>query len=296
MRKITAILFVAFLAAGAFALNAKVISVKGKVEVQEAGMWIPLEKGDIVEKGTVISTGFNSEAVLSVSNSNFTLGPLTRITIENLVSTGTKDNTQIYIDSGSISANVSGKDGKRAGFKVRSPVATASVRGTAFTLTSSGKLSVMEGLVAFGASESDEPSVDDSSNDVEEQANAEVAESSDSSASSGSDGESAGDQGHANAFASTSDVGGEGVPVAAGQKSKVSASTGGSPTSPRAEMAKASTGGTSNTVPASTVNSVAAGSSSAAPSTPEAPVTTPTGGLSVNVNVTGSLVVNCEFK
>lgn len=40
------------------------------------------------------------------------------------------------------------------GFKVRSPVATASVRGTSFSVTSSGKLSVTDGLVGFLPAES----------------------------------------------------------------------------------------------------------------------------------------------
>ena len=90
MKKIPALVFVSVSLFSVNALTATVVSVKGKVEIQEAGMWIDLQKGDVLEKGTVISTGFNSSAVLSVSNSSINLGPLTRVTIENLVST--KDN------------------------------------------------------------------------------------------------------------------------------------------------------------------------------------------------------------
>lgn len=155
----------AFCAANVSALEATVVSVKGKVEIQEAGMWVSLEEGDTVEKGTIISTGFNSEAVLSVKESNFTLGPLTRITVEDLTSAGTKDNTQLFIDSGSISVAVDSAEGRRTGFKVRSPVATASVRGTEFKISSSGRLSVSQGLVSFGPSESSKPEI---TPDVEE--------------------------------------------------------------------------------------------------------------------------------
>lgn len=265
MKKFLALVLVSVSLFTVNALTATVVSVKGKVEIQEAGMWVALQKGDVLEKGTVISTGFNSSAVINVSNSSINLGPLTRVTIENLVSTKDKDTTQLYIDSGSLAANVSGKDGKRAGFKVRSPVATASVRGTSFVVSSSGKLSVSEGLVAFGASESDGPSVVATAPAVQPTETA-VAETPEGV-----------DQGHANAFASTADVGGEGVPVAAGQSSKA-ASNGSTPSSPRAEMAKASVGGVDNTVTVSAQHSVAAGSAAAS------------SGVASNLSTSGSVV------
>ena len=143
--------FAVFAGFSASALEAKFVSIEGKVEILEGGMWIPVEEGDIIqERGVVISTGFKSNAVVSVKGTNFTLGPLTRITIENMVAMENKDSTQIYIDSGSLKANVSSSDGRKVGFKVRSAVATASVRGTEFKVTSSGRLSVTQGLVSFG--------------------------------------------------------------------------------------------------------------------------------------------------
>ena len=130
--------FAVFAGFSASALEAKFVSIEGKVEILEGGMWIPVEEGDIIqERGAVISTGFKSNAVVSVKGTNFTLGPLTRITIENMVAMENKDSTQIYIDSGSLKANVSSSDGRKVGFKVRSAVATASVRGTEFKVTSS---------------------------------------------------------------------------------------------------------------------------------------------------------------
>ena len=301
MKKLIAAILVSFAVFSVNALSATVLSVKGKVEIQEAGMWVALQKGDVVEKGTVISTGFSSEAVLSVSNSSISLGPLTRVTIENLVSTNDKDTTQLYIDSGTLAAKVSGKDGKRAGFKVRSPVATASVRGTSFVVSSSGKLSVSEGLVAFGAAESSSASVVEDA--PAEAPAAKADESAAASATAEATGDSAAapegtenaDQGHANAFASTADVGGEGVPVAAGQSSQASVS-GGSPSSPRAELAKSSAGGKSNTVAVSVLNAVAAGSAAASSDSAAASsdsvaaavtneVTKTTGSLSISVSL-----------
>ncbi|MCQ2248073.1 MAG: FecR domain-containing protein [Treponema sp.] len=186
MKKLSVVfvaLAAAFCAVNASALEATVVSVKGKVEIQEAGLWVSLEEGDTVEKGTIISTGFNSEAVLSVKESNFTLGPLTRITVEDLTSAGAKDNTQLFIDSGSISVAVDSAEGRRTGFKVRSPVATASVRGTEFKLSSSGKITVHQGLVSFGPSESSKPEI---TPDVEEKAEVKAEEAKVESAPSSS--------------------------------------------------------------------------------------------------------------
>ena len=130
--KKTILAFVFALAAviSANALDATVLSVKGKVEVQKGEEWVPVKAGDIISKGSVISTGFKSEAVIKVKESKFTLSPLTRITIEKLSSTKAKDNTQLYLDSGSVGFDVKKSENKKVGFKVRSPAATASVRGT----------------------------------------------------------------------------------------------------------------------------------------------------------------------
>lgn len=310
MKKLLAILIAAFSMFCANALDASVVSVKGKVEVQEAGTWVALTKGDVIEKGSVISTGFNSEVVIAVKSSTFTLGPLTRATIENLVAKRDRDNTQLYIDSGSVTASVSGDNGRRASFKVRSPVATASVRGTSFSVSSSGKLSVSEGLVAFGSAESESPVVDTESVDEPE------AESASS------------DPGHGNALTSTSDVGGEGVPVAAGQKS-VANTVSSTPSSPMAEFAKVSSGSAGNAAitvsagqrsimnpvsntpsspfssfsssasldtvkPLSSQNGVSSGNSEiATPGDDDTPVT---GAIAVDVKPTGSISVSVEFE
>lgn len=230
--------FAAFAGFSASALEAKFVSIEGKVEILEGGMWIPIEEGDIIqEKGAVISTGFKSNAVVSVKGTNFTLGPLTRITIENMVAMENKDSTQIYIDSGSLKANVSSSDGRKVGFKVRSAVATASVRGTEFKVTSSGRLSVTQGLVSFGgpeASSAEISKIEDNSTDVvpSEESNAGTV----ASANETSDGNVAAEE-HPKStpFTSSAEVGEKnGVPVFAGQNSK-SDVTASRPSNPHAE-------------------------------------------------------------
>ena len=237
--------FAVFAGFSASALEAKFVSVEGKVEILEGGMWIPVEEGDIIqERGAVISTGFKSNAVVSVKETNFTLGPLTRITIENMVAMENKDSTQIYIDSGSLKANVSSSDGRKVGFKVRSAVATASVRGTEFKVTSSGRLSVTQGLVSFGGPEASSAEVaksEDNSTDVapSEESNAGTV----ASANETSDGNVAAEEHpESTPFTSSAEVGAKnGVPVFAGQDSK-SDVTASRPSNPHAEKVAAVSG------------------------------------------------------
>lgn len=237
--------FAVFAGFSASALEAKFVSIEGKVEILEGGMWIPVEEGDIIqERGAVISTGFKSNAVVSVKGTNFTLGPLTRITIENMVAMENKDSTQIYIDSGSLKANVSSSDGRKVGFKVRSAVATASVRGTEFKVTSSGRLSVTQGLVSFGGPEASSAEVaksEDNSTDVasSEESNAGTV----ASANETSDGNIAAEEHpESTPFTSSAEVGEKnGVPVFAGQDSK-SDVTASRPSNPHAEKVAAVSG------------------------------------------------------
>lgn len=237
--------FAVFAGFSASALEAKFVSIEGKVEILEGGMWIPVEEGDIIqERGVVISTGFKSNAVVSVKGTNFTLGPLTRITIENMVAMENKDSTQIYIDSGSLKANVSSSDGRKVGFKVRSAVATASVRGTEFKVTSSGRLSVTQGLVSFGGPEASSAEVaksEDNSTDVasSEESNAGTV----ASANETSDGNVATEEHpESTPFTSSAEVGEKnGVPVFAGQDSK-SDVTASRPSNPHAEKVAAVSG------------------------------------------------------
>lgn len=237
--------FAVFAGFSASALEAKFVSIEGKVEILEGGMWIPVEEGDIIqERGAVVSTGFKSNAVVSVKGTNFTLGPLTRITIENMVSMENKDSTQIYIDSGSLKANVSSSDGRKVGFKVRSAVATASVRGTEFKVTSSGRLSVTQGLVSFGGPEASSAEVaksEDNSTDVapSEESNAGTV----ASANETSDGNVAAEEHpESTPFTSSAEVGEKnGVPVFAGQDSK-SDVTASRPSNPHAEKVAAVSG------------------------------------------------------
>lgn len=136
----------------AVAMDAAVVSVTGKVEVQKGETWVPVKAGDVLKKGDVISTGFKSSAELKMNDAQVTVGALARVTIEKLASNDVKDETSLFVDSGKISANVQRTTDKRVNFKVSSPVATASVRGTGFDFLVD-ELYTREGSVVFGISE-----------------------------------------------------------------------------------------------------------------------------------------------
>lgn len=111
-------------------MQATVVSSKGKAEVQRAGQWVAVSTGTTLSKGDVIQTGFKSELILKIKNTTVTVAPLSRITIEQLAEKSDKDETKLFLDTGSLKSNVQKTADRRTGFTVRSPVATASVRGT----------------------------------------------------------------------------------------------------------------------------------------------------------------------
>ncbi len=132
------------------AMEGTVVSVTGKVEVESPSGWKALKEGDIVNSGLVISTGFRSKAVLKVAGSLITVDPLTRLTLEQLSESGDAHSTEVFLDLGTIGANVKTAENKRVNFRVNTPVATASVRGTAFRM-GLDSLKVTEGTVSFVA-------------------------------------------------------------------------------------------------------------------------------------------------
>lgn len=124
-------------------------SVVGKVEVQVNESWIQVKNGDILSSGSVISTGFKSSAVLYIGDSLIEVRALTRLTIEEIVEQNQNYNTTMFLDAGSIKADIKKSENKRVGFKVRTTVATASVRGTSGEIYSDGTLVCLSGKWAI---------------------------------------------------------------------------------------------------------------------------------------------------
>jgi len=117
------------------ALDGQVVTVNGKVEIQDTnGTWKSLKAGDPLTAGSMISTGFKSEATVKLGASILTIKPLTRMTLTQLIEKEDIVNTELYLEVGNVKAEVNSLNNKKNGFTVKSPVATASVRGTIFEL------------------------------------------------------------------------------------------------------------------------------------------------------------------
>jgi len=145
--------FVLSLVAATFAsaadLEATVVKITGKAEIQKDGAWVALSVGQVLPVGATVSTGFRSELQLKIGPSTVAVKALTRLTIKDLVQTGGAAKTDLYLAVGKISAEVNKSDTvTEQKFTVGSPVSTASVRGTSFTFDGVN-LSVQRGVVDF---------------------------------------------------------------------------------------------------------------------------------------------------
>ncbi len=123
----------------------------GRVQFQvPGGNWSPVEKGIVIPVSATISTGFQSRAVLESPRSTIVVQPLTRLTIDELQSRDSGSRTSLSLRTGRISAVVKKNDTEPTRFQVKSPIATAAVRGTQFSFNGF-QLQVEEGLVAFSS-------------------------------------------------------------------------------------------------------------------------------------------------
>ena len=134
MRKIIVIaMFAGVSLLSVMAQEASFSEVNGKVEYQTGSdTWKPARPGDKVGKGVVISTGFKSTAVLMIGKSSISIKPLTRMTLEDIVKTEGGTQSQLFLLAGRVKADIPPQPGQTTEFKVKSPTATASVRGTGF--------------------------------------------------------------------------------------------------------------------------------------------------------------------
>jgi hypothetical protein len=149
MRSALVVFFAALIVAGvAFAQDAVFTQVSGKVEVNPGSGWKPAAVGSAVAKGAMISTGFDSTAVIDVGQSTVSVRPLTRMSLEELVQQPGSQTTSLFLRTGKVSAQVKTAEGLKQDFKLRSPVSTAAVRGTSFTYDGQS-VQVSQGVVEF---------------------------------------------------------------------------------------------------------------------------------------------------
>jgi hypothetical protein len=129
------------------AQTATVDRISGKVEYRlGGGGWEPAEVGLTLPLNATISTGFGASAVLNLGSSVLEVRQLTRLTIEELADNGLT--ADVFVPVGTVRASVNASAGRRADFRVRTPLSTASVRGTEFE-TNGWQLAVANGIVEF---------------------------------------------------------------------------------------------------------------------------------------------------
>ncbi|UTC63502.1 FecR domain-containing protein [Treponema sp. OMZ 787] len=140
MKKIFIIISLICLSLSLTAMNGEVIAVKGKAEIKKGGHWLPAKAGNKIEAGSMISTGFKSELTLKIDGSVITVRPMTRLTIEEITQKNEAVSSEVYLNVGSVKADIKPASTKKVEFKVKTPVATASVRGTSGEIGSDGLL------------------------------------------------------------------------------------------------------------------------------------------------------------
>lgn len=114
----------------------EVTSISGDAEVKvSGGDWAPASTGMHLFQGDQISTGpFSSATLLFPDDSVVTLKEMTEILCSTLLRQGNGLRAQIALRVGEVSATVNPEKVVTSDFSVSSPVATAGVRGTTFTV------------------------------------------------------------------------------------------------------------------------------------------------------------------
>lgn len=130
-------------------IEAVVSSASGDVEIQDPGAsWREASVGDRLEPGTRISTGFGANASIEIGENVLRVRALTRLTLEELVESEDQVDTDVLLEIGRVRGEVRSGQDRRQEFRLRSPTATASVRGTSFDFDGNN-LEVDEGFVTI---------------------------------------------------------------------------------------------------------------------------------------------------
>jgi hypothetical protein len=116
-------------AVSAFA-EIKVISVKGTAAYKKGGQWTPLQAGTALAVGTKVSTGVRSNVVINVNGHTVTVYQLTIMKISESVENATSSTTRIGLRRGAVRTKIAHDARIKTVFKVSTPVATSSVRGS----------------------------------------------------------------------------------------------------------------------------------------------------------------------
>ncbi len=125
--------------------------INGKAAYKDSQQWRPLAINQKLEVGTKISTGAHSSVVLNIDGSKVTIRQLSMVRINHNMASFRESNTNLGLKYGAINAKVKKIGAVRTQFKISTPVATSSVRGTeeevSFGPQSGMIVKVLEGAV-----------------------------------------------------------------------------------------------------------------------------------------------------
>jgi len=156
MKQIAVLIFILLGAGFLFAQSpgAVIREMTGTVELKKSSSsnWVAAKAGDKVEKSTIISTGFKSTAILGVGSSTIMVRPLTRLSLEELMSQEQTETINISLNTGRMKVEINAPAGGKTNATFQSPSATASVRGTSFNMDPVS-IQVLTGAVSFSASD-----------------------------------------------------------------------------------------------------------------------------------------------
>jgi hypothetical protein len=116
--------------AGTSFAEIRVLSVKGTASYKAGGQWVPLTTGAALAVGSKVSTGVRSRVEIKVNNHTVTVEPLTIMKISESTDTNNSSTTRLGLRRGSVRTKVAKNARIKTVFKVSTPVATSSVRGT----------------------------------------------------------------------------------------------------------------------------------------------------------------------
>jgi hypothetical protein len=154
MKKMSCVFLLAVWAALAvYAQSGVIKELSGTVEIKPAGAadFTAAKVGDTVARDTIVSTGFKSTALVSVGSATILVRPLTRLSLTEIGQAQNTEDISVNLNAGRVRVDVTPPSGTRANFAVKSPTATASVRGTSFDLDTHN-LYVSKGTVVYQGS------------------------------------------------------------------------------------------------------------------------------------------------
>lgn len=135
----------------------RVVCVEPDVAVHREGSadesWDPVEVGTVLKQGDEISCDPDGIAVVAFAdNSTFTLKHTTMLKIASFFTEGGVIRLEILLKMGEVAATINKSEATKSDFRIKQPTATASVRGTSFSVfydpvTKASITSVTRGVV-----------------------------------------------------------------------------------------------------------------------------------------------------